>query len=415
MAEIAIVTARRARLNGLAARGNKGAEAAITLGRDPGRFLSTVQTGITLIGVLTGAIGGLTLTEPLTEDFTRWQWLGNYAHPLAFALVVIVTSYISVVIGELVPKQIGLRYAEPFAIVVAPIMLWLARVGAPIVLVLDVSSKVLLRLFGEGKYTAQEVTEDEVKTLVAEGAETGVFHPAEREMVTRVLRFADRTVRSIMTPRGDIAWLSESDDWTTAEAKIVAGGHMHFPLGGPGPEGLKQIKGVIYVRDLLLQRTRGEPFDLNALVKPMPVVHDGQPILEVLETLKAESIRIAVVVDEYGVVEGLVTMTDILEAVIGVLPDMQGGGEAPVESLSEGSWLMDGALPLDDVKMHLHLHELPGEDEVTTLGGFMLIELGHVPEVKDSAEYGGYKFTVIEMDGRRVDKVAVEKIEAVEK
>jgi putative hemolysin len=410
MAEIAIVTARRARLQGLAEDGKKGAAVAIELNREPGRFLSTVQSGITLIGILTGAIGGAAIIEPLAAHLQLRGWFGAYAHDAAFVIVVVIESYISVVIGELVPKQVALRYAEPIAIFAAPFMHGIARFGAPLVSLLDLSSRGLMRLFGVKDYDAQVVTEDEVKTMVAEGAETGVFHPAEREMVTRVLRFADRTARSIMTPRMDILWLHVGEDDESVDAKILAHGHSRFPLGGDGAEGLDDVKGIIHVRDILLQRARGEKLDLLAICHTAPVVHEDTPVLEVLEVLREHATRQAMVVDEYGITEGLVTMTDILEAVVGALPDLHGDGDAPVEEVSAGSWIMEGSLPIDDAKLTLNLRSLPGEEDVSTLGGFILTELGRVPQVGDEATYGGYRFVVMEMDGRRVDKVAVTRI-----
>ena len=411
MAEIAIVTARRARLTGMAERGSKGAAAAIVLNREPGRFLSAVQSGLTLIGILTGAIGGAALTEPFAIRIGQVPALAAYAHDIAFFVVVLATSYVSLIIGELVPKQIALRYAEPIAAVVAPLMVVVARVGAPVILILDVSSRTILRLFGVKEYDSQTVTEDEVKTLVAEGTESGVFHPTEREMVSRVLRFADRSARSIMTPRVDIAWLSEDDTADDVERLIDETGHSRFPLGAAGAEGLDHVRGVVHVRDLYSQARRGETFDLVAISHPVPVVHDGMPVLEVLETLREKSTRLAIVVDEYGVLEGLLTMTNILEAVVGALPSTHGDDSyTPFEEVSEGSWVMEGSLAIEDVKLHLKLQELPGEDEVTTMGGFLLIELGRVPQAGDVVEYGGYRFEVTGMDGRRVDKVAVTAI-----
>jgi putative hemolysin len=411
MAEIAIVTARRARLSGMVEKGNKGAEIAIALNREPGRLLSALQSGMTLIGILTGAIGGVAVTEPLAAKLGRNPMLAPYAGDIAFVAVVVVTSYVSLIIGELVPKQIGLRFPEPIAAVAAPIMLVWTRINAPMIWLLDVSTRSVLRLFGVREYNAQTVTEDEVKTLVAEGAETGVFHPAEREMVTRVLRFADRTARSIMTPRGDVVWFSDSDTTEIIDSKIAAAGHSRYPLGAAGPEGFDHIRGIVHLQDLLLQSREGRAYDLSSILRPVPVVHDGMPVLELLETLREHATRLALVVDEYGVIEGIVTMTDILEAVVGALPDTHGGdGDVPVEAVSEGSWIMEGSVPVEDVKMHLRLQELPGEEDVTTLGGFVMTELGRVPESGDAIEYGGYRFEVVDMDGRRVDKVSVTKL-----
>ena len=414
-AEIAIVTARRARLAGLAEKGSKGAAAAIALSREPGRFLSTVQSGVTLIGIMTGAIGGVAFTEPLTLRLQTISWLVPYAHDLSFALVVVVTSYISLIISELVPKQIALRYAEPIAIFVAPVMLVVGRIGAPVILFLDASTRLILRVLGVKAYDSQTVTEDEVKSMVAEGTQTGVFHKAEHEMVTRVLRFADRTARSIMTPRVDIEWLAEDDTTEEVQAKIDNAGHSQYPLAAAGPEGLDHVRAVVHVRDLYAQLQRGEIFNLARVSRPVPVVHDFMPVLEVLETLRKEATRLAIVVDEYGVVEGLVTMTDILEAVVGALPDTHGeDAYTPVETIGEGSWIMDGSVPLDDVKLHLKLQTLPGEEDVSTLGGFVLMQLGRVPQAGDVCEYGRYSFTVTAMEGRRVDKVAITAVKTDE-
>ena len=408
MAEIAIVTARRAKLNVMAEKGRNGAAAAIILARDPGKLLSALQSGITLIGILTGAIGGAAITDPLAAILVKVPVVDRFAHDAAFGIVVIVTSYVSLIIGELVPKQLGLRFPEPIATAAAPIMVVWTRINKPMIWLLDFSTRTVLRLFGVREYSAQVVTEDEVKTLVAEGAETGVFHPAEREMVTRVLRFADRTARSIMTPRGDVVWFATSDTPGIIDGKIGSAGHSRYPLGNAGPDGFEHIRGVVHLQDLLAQSREGRAYDLEAISRPVPVVHDGMPVLELLETLREQATRLALVVDEYGVIEGIVTMTDILEAVVGALPDTHGGdGDAPVEEVSEGSWVMEGSLPVEDVKMHLHLHELPGEEDVTTLGGFLMTRLGRVPKATDFIEYGGYRFEVLEMDGRRVDKVAV--------
>jgi putative hemolysin len=402
MAELAVVSARRQRLEVLARKGRRGARTAIELGGNPGRFLSTVQIGITLIGILSGAISGAALSAPVQAELEGVGVPTSYSGTLAFSLVVICTTYLSLIIGELVPKQLALRNAETIAVRVAPVMRMMARVGVPLAVLLEASSNVLMRLLGSRADDRQRVSEEEVRMLIAEGARTGVFEPAEREMFDRVLRFGDRSVRSIMTPRGEVDWIELSDTREEITRKIEESGHTRFPVAR---NSLDDIVGVVHLRRLMNQALENASFDLAAAVEKAPVLYDATDVLKALEVLRTAGARVALVVDEYGGFEGLVTLTDILEAAVGALPEAGREEDEAFVTRDDGSVLVDGMTAIEDLKLRLGLHELPGEDEVETVGGFMLIALGRVPKAGDKVRHAGWVFEVVDMDGRRVDKV----------
>ncbi len=402
MAELAIVSARRTRLQAMARRGRRGARAALELGENPGRFLSTVQIGITLISVLSGAFSSAALSQPV-HDWLEAQGVSlEYAPTIAFTLVVAFTTYLSVIVGELVPKQLALRNAEPIAARVAPLLRWFTVVGAPVAIVLEWSGNLVLRLFGSMAQSRDAVSEEEVRMLIAEGARTGVFEPAEREMVDRVLRFGDRSVRSIMTPRGDVDWLELNATRDEVMRTIEESRHTRFPVGRGS---LDDIVGIVHLRQLTQCAIDGVAFDLVTLVEKAPVLYDATDILKALEVLRTAGARVALVADEYGGFEGLVTLTDILEAAVGSLPEAGRDEDEAFVTRDDGSVLVDGMTPIEDMKLRLALHELPGEDEVETVGGFILIALGRVPKTGDKVKHAGWVFEVIDMDGRRVDKV----------
>jgi putative hemolysin len=393
MAELAIVSARRTRLQAMARRGRRGARAALELGENPGRFLSTVQVGITLISVLSGAFSGAALSKPVHAWLEGHGVPPDWAGSIAFALVVAFTTYLSVIVGELVPKQLALRNAEPIASRVAPLLRWFTQVGAPVAIVLEMSGNLLLRLFGS---IAQP------RDAVSEGARTGVFEPAEREMVDRVLRFGDRSVRSIMTPRGDVDWLELGATRDEVTRTIEESRHTRFPVARGS---LDDIVGVVHLRRLIQCAIDGVAFDLASMVEKAPVLYDATDVLKALEVLRNAGARVALVVDEYGGFEGLVTLTDILEAAVGSLPEAGRDEAEPFVTRDDGSVLVDGMTAIEDLKLRLGLHDLPGEDEVETVGGFVLVSLGRVPKTGDKVKHAGWMFEVIDMDGRRVDKV----------
>jgi putative hemolysin len=409
MAELAIVSARPQRLQAMAEAGNRSAELALALSRDTGRLLSTVQTGITLIGVLVGAVSGSTFSQPLSEILQTYDIGGPIADEIAFTFVVTVMTYLTLIIGELVPKQLGLLHAETLAIALARPVEFLAVTMAPVSMILDRSSRLLLSAFGEAGGSNEEVTEEEVKILIDEGTKAGIFEPAEQDMFVRVMRFADRVVASLMTPRVDIEWLALDEDLDSLIAKVGEGGHSRYPVGR---EGLDEIQGVVYARDILAAALTAiesgqRKLDLQPFLKALPAIHESTPALKALELMRAAQAHVALVVDEYGQVEGLVTVTDVLEALVGELPESGREDDPSAVKRADGSWVLDGSLPVEEVKHLLNLDELPDEDHYETLAGFIMSGMGEMPKVGSVVSHRQFRFEVTEMDGRRVDKVLV--------
>jgi putative hemolysin len=402
MSELAIVSARPARLDALARKGRRGARLALALARDPGRMLSTVQIGITLVGIVAGAFGAAALAGPLAELLAGLPVVGPFSAELAYVLVVLAITYLSLVIGELVPKRLALRAPERIAALVAPVIDLLSRISTPAVWLLETSSHLVLRLLGSEARPRDGVTEEEVRTLIAEGTRTGVFHKVEQEMIGRVLRLADRPVRAIMTPRVELVWLDVEDEPAKVARIIQESGHSRFVVGKGS---LDDVLGVVHVRRLLDACLAGQPLDVSAALRPMLVVHDGMPVLRALEALRQARVSMALVVDEYGEVEGVVTVEDVLEAVVGDMPERRLGEEPVIVEREDGSLLMDGMLAIDELKLALGFETLPDEKVYHTLAGFILAQLGRVPEEGQSVAYGGWRFEVVDMDGRRIDKV----------
>ena len=402
MSELAIVSARPARLEALARKGVRGARLALALARDPGRMLSTVQIGITLVGIVAGAFGGAALAGPLAGLLAGLPVVGPFSAELAYVLVVLAITYLSLVIGELVPKRLALRGPERIAALVAPVIDLLSRISTPAVWLLETSSHLVLRLLGSEALPRDSVTEDEVRMLIAEATRTGVFHKVEQEMIGRVLRLADRPVRAIMTPRVELVWLDVEDEPAKVARTIRESGHSRFVVAKGS---LDDVLGVVHVRRLLDACLAGQPFDLRAALRPMLVVHDSMPVLRALEALRQARVSMALVVDEYGEVEGVVTVEDVLEAVVGDMPERRLGEEPAIVEREDGSLLMDGMLAIDEVKLALGFETLPDEKTYHTLAGFILAQLGRVPEEGQSVAYGGWRFEVVDMDGRRIDKV----------
>ena len=405
MAEMAIVASRQVRLEARAESGSKGAKVALRLARDPGRFLSTVQTGVTLIGIVMGALSTTAVTAPIALMLRNISWITpSLDAGISFALGVIITTYFSLIIGELVPKQIALRRAEAIAVAVARPLAVVSRIVLPAVALLDFSTRLVLTVIGMDRVEKEKVSEEEVRTLIAEGTEHGVFHPSEGAMVGRVLRFADRPVRSIMTPRADMIRV-DLDAGRDEIAKVVAESrHTRIPVG----RGADDIIGVVHIRDLLARSLAGEPLVLSETVTSIPAVYDAIPVLQTLEVLRESGSRIALVVDEYGGIEGLVTLTDVLEAIVGDLPEAGRREKPAITENPDGSLIVDGLVAIEDIKIRLALQALPGEDEVTTVGGFILTALGRLPRVGDTVAYADYVFEVLSMTGRRIDKLKVQ-------
>jgi len=407
MSELAVVSARRTRLQVLAERGNRGAEVALALAANPGRFLSSVQMGITLVGIAAGAFSGATLAERFSLTLQEWWPLLPvlWADGLAFGCVVAVVTYLSLIIGELVPKQLALRNPERMAIRVARPMLLLAKICGPLVHLLDISAKAGLRLFGQRADNGERVTEEEIKSLVADAERAGVVEPAERAMIAAVMRLGDRAVRSVMTPRTDLDWIDLSDPLPEQLQKLRASMHACLPAGHGS---IDHVEGVLMVKDVVDQVIDGRPLDLAPLVRIAPVVPDTADVLEALEQLRHSPIGAALVVDEFGILQGLVSAADILESIVGELASPESPAEPYVIVREDGSLLVDGLMPRDLLGDALGITLPPGED-YDTAAGFTLARFGRFPEVGESMHWQGWQIEVVDMDGRRIDKLLLRR------
>lgn len=410
MSELAIVSSRRSRLVAMQRRGSLGAEAALALADDPQRFLPTVQVGITLVGIFAGAFGGARLSGTIGAWLKGLPGLGPYGDEIAFALVVIAITYLSLILGELVPKQVALRNPERVAVVVARPMARLSRFSAPIVWVLGRSSAVVLRLFGPAVPGEQSVTEEEVKAVVAEGAQAGALETEERHMIERVLRLADKPVRALMTPRNDLAWLDRSDSPADIAARLRASDVTRFIVADGRVD---NVVGVVVAKDLLDQMLEGAPMSLAAVLRQPLVLPDTLSALDALERLRGDRLGLALVMDEYGSFEGVVTASDLLEAIVGDLGPPEPASEGVAIERADGSLLLDGSMPSDELRAQLELPELPAAGTYHTVAGLMLALLKRVPREGDRIVWAGWRFEIVDMDGRRVDKVLASREEVV--
>jgi putative hemolysin len=410
LAELALVSVRRARLAVLERKGVKGATAARTLSDEPQRFLPTVQVGITLVSVFTGVLGGARIAARLQEWLETFPPVARFAEGLALGVVVIVTTYLTLVLGELVPKQLALRGPELMAIRVARPIAILSRVVAPAVWLLGKSSNGILRLFGLHRVSRQSVTEEELKALLIEGAQTGVLEMEERDMIERVLRLADKPVRAIMTPRTELAWIDRTHPAKAIAAALKAAPHSRFVVCD---KSIDNVVGVVQAKDLLDRILGGGELSVGASLRQPMVVPDTISALDALERLKSDSLGLALVMDEYGSFEGVVTAADVLQAIVGEAsgPEHQEGVPGPE---GDTTMTLDGMTPVDELKARLMLPDLPAEGSYHTLAGLLLALLRRVPAVGDRIVFGGWRFEVLEMDGRRVGKVMAGREPAAE-
>jgi putative hemolysin len=410
MAEIALVSARNARLQPLATGGNGGAQAAIELKADPSRLLSTVQIGVTLIAVLLGTFGEATLGDRLERLFEGYPGgIRQHAHVISMAVVVVGISYFSLILGELVPKRIALFHPERIAAALARVMRGIARAAAPIGWLLSASSDLVLGLLPVGKQGSAPVTDEEISFMLREGVATGHIPQAETAIVEMALRLGDRRASTVMTPRTRIEWLDLEDPEEENRHKLRDSAYSRFPVVQGGSQ---QVIGILKSKDVLAAVLGGQPFDLPTATRPPLYLPNTVSVLRVLDAFKKSGEAMALIVDEYGDLEGLVTQSDILEALVGDIP---GPAEADqrVVRREDGTWLIDGMVPLDELKQVLAVPHLPGEGpDFHTLGGYIMARLNRVPMVADRITAGSYRLEVVKMDGRRVDRVLVSPVKA---
>ncbi|MBM4219046.1 MAG: HlyC/CorC family transporter [Gammaproteobacteria bacterium] len=410
MAELATFSSRPTRLKELANRGSGGARAALRLIDHPTRFLSTVQIGITLIGVLSGVYSGARFAAPLAgwlAGFSLLEPVAGHLDTAAYAIVVVGVTFLSVVIGELVPKRWALSNPEGIASALARPMELVAFLSAPLVWVLRNATELFVRLLGLPKNTARAVSEEEIRSMIAEGTHTGIFHAAEHQMIEGVLRLPDRTVRSIMAPRGDVVWLDAADDRKTVWNIVRTSGHSRYPVCRGQ---LDELVGIVMTGELAEWLGDPQSGELAARVRAPLVVHESTRILRLLDLFRESKMHFAVIVDEHGSIEGVVTPADILTAIAGELPEAASEEGAEAVARDDSSWLVDGSMSIDDVEWLLGAGGMRSGDDYTTLAGFVLAQLGHLPATGESFRWRSLRFEVVDLDGRRIDKVLVQRL-----
>ena len=411
LSELAIVSARKPRLKVMADARRSGARAALALAEDPGRFLSTVQIGITLVGILAGAFSGAALGARLTAILTDQGVSPALADPLGYGLVIGAITYLSVIIGELVPKHLALRNAEGIACTVAPAMALLSRLASPVVWLLDASTRLIFNLFGQSTESASAVTEEEIKTIVAEAETAGVIEFDERRMIAGVLRLGDRPARAVMTPRTAVDWIDlDHDDEAAVRALLGSTPHSRLPVAHGDPD---NMIGVVQARAILADMLAGKPLDIRANVRQAPVVPDTLDALDVLQVLREAEVPMALVHDEYGHFEGLVTPVDVLEAIAGAFRSDDDAPDSDAVRREDGSWLLAGSMPADEMAEQLGI-ALPAQRKYHTVAGLIIGELQHLPTTGERVEALGWRFEVVDLDGRRVDKVLATPLETAD-
>ncbi len=400
MSELAVVSSRLSRLKTLQEQGAYGSRRAVVLASDPGRFLSSVQIGITLVGVASGAFSGATLGLRLSAWFETQGVSTDIADALGVGIVVAIITYASLIVGELVPKQIALRNPEAVALKVAPIMTFIAKAASPLVWLLDASGDLVLKLLRRHREPDETMTAEEVRTVIAEAETAGVLEADERRMISGVMRLGDRPVKGIMTPRSDVDWIDLQADEAEIREILKNTSHSRLPAG----HGIDDIIGVVQTRELLASLLAGKPLDVRGHVRMAPVVHDNAEALDVLAALKSSPVPMGLVHDEYGHFEGIVTAADVMEAIVGVFRSDTDESEPPAVRRADGSWLLAGYLPADEMADHL-IVALPEKRDYQTVGGFILANLGHLPVTGETFDALGWRFEVVDLDGRRIDKV----------
>jgi putative hemolysin len=402
MSELAIVSSREARLKALARSGSSGAQCALDLAAEPGRFLSTVQSGITLIAIFAGAFSGEALGGPVAERLQLAGLSERTAQTTGFGVVIVLTTFVSLVIGEIVPKQIALRSPEPIAAVVARPMRVLSRIVAPFVWLLDRSSLLIFKLFGFNRESKNQVTAEELHLVVAEAQTAGVLEESERAIISGIVRLADRPVREVMTPRTEIDWIDLGCSPEELRQALLETAHTRLPVADGSVE---NIVGVLEIRDVVAALLEGRPIDLKLLCRKAPVIPDLMDAMDALAVLRRADVPLALVHDEYGHLDGIVTPGSILAALAGTFAhDVEQGEEPPLVEREDGSWLISGAANADLLSDRLGV-AMPGERDYSTVAGFALSVLKHLPETGEIFRHDGWSFEIVDMDGRKIDKL----------
>ncbi|WP_319580674.1 hemolysin family protein [uncultured Methanospirillum sp.] len=409
MAEFALVSARKIRLQQMAERGEKGADTALSLSEDPNTFLSTIQVGITLVGILTGAFGGAAIANEIEGSFTVVPALDPYAGIISLFVVVLIITYFTLVFGELVPKRVGLLYPEQISAVVAGPIIIVSKIFSPINKLASLLTDAVLWVFNSHAPQDQVVTEEDITSLLEEGTQAGVFDEAEQELVQSAFRFGDREVTTLMAPRPDVVYLDLEDSFEENKTKVLASGHTRYPVCRGG---LDSVIGVVSIRDLWSQMVSGEEPDLTLLLQDALVIPEHITALRLLELFRTATTPLAVIMDEYGSVAGIITLHDLLEAIVGDLSTVDEPDEEPgIIEREDGSWFIDGMLPAEELRELLGRESLPGESEgvYRTAAGFIMAELGKIPIPGDHFVMDGIRFEVADMDKRRIDKILVSR------
>jgi putative hemolysin len=413
MAELAVMTSRRVRLQQRAEEGDRGAKAALRLNENPDRFLSTVQIGITLIGTLSSAVAGVGLSGRLAVFLTSIvPQIEPYAQQIALLIIVLIITYLSLVFGELVPKRLAISNSEKVASNIAPMMTLLEKFASPIVRLLSFSTEVVIRLIGLQKNDEPIVSEEEIRTMLQEGEQVGVFEETEADMVESVFRLGDRRVDSLMTPRTTIEWIDLNAAFDETLRQVLESAHTFFPVA---EDNLDNVQGILSAKRLVATSLSGATGMTGPMIQeqimPALFVPESMPAFKVLELLREASGNLALVIDEWGGVQGMVTLFDILEAIVGSIPDAGMPFEPQAVLREDGSWLLDGGMNIDEFKDLLKLSDLPEEDRAgyQTVAGFILTQLGHIPTAGNFFLWEGLRFEVVDMDGMRIDKVLVER------
>ena len=410
MSEIAVVSARKSRLQKLADDGSLGAKTALDLSSEPSAFLSTIQVGITTVGILSGAIGENALADPLSEWLSGFSLLQPYARGLSLSFVVVLLTYFSVVVGELVPKRLGLLAPEAIAAIIASPMTFLARVARPLVWLFSSSSSLIMRLIGARPSAEAPVSNDEINVLMEQGAEAGVFHESEQAIVSNVLRLDEQRIAAIMTHRNDIYALDLDAPEEEIRARLSESPFTRIVVCR---DGLEHIVGILRTADLLKLALAGQKLDVEPYLRPPLFVPEGVSTTHLLESFRKARQQFALIVDEYGELQGMVTLTDVLASIVGDVPSSDTSEMEDIVPRDDDSWLIDGSVTIDRLKSVIDIEdELPGEDEnaYNTLGGLVMYILGRIPAVADTFDAAGFRFEVVDMDKNRVDKVLLSRL-----